>query len=160
MLHLFIQSLFYHFIFFYLGLLLKTGNVSLYIQNNIIIYCKFLNISWYSYKKSLSWYFFLNRILFCLSYEGIMFLWYQRDIQLLTNIYLMLATIDGEGNGTPLQYSCLENPWTQEPGRLQSMGSLKVGHNWVTSFSLSCIGEGNGNPFQCSCPKNPRDRGA
>ena len=29
-----------------------------------------------------------------------------------------------EGNGTPLQYSCLENPWTEEPGRLQSMGSL------------------------------------
>ena len=35
----------------------------------------------------------------------------------------------GEGNGTPLQYSCLENPWTEEPGRLQSMGSLRVGHN-------------------------------
>ena len=34
----------------------------------------------------------------------------------------------GEGNGTPLQYSCLENPWTEEPGRLQSMGSLTVGH--------------------------------
>ena len=29
----------------------------------------------------------------------------------------------GEGNGTPLQYSCLENPMTEEPGRLQSMGS-------------------------------------
>ena len=86
-------------------------------------------------------------------------------------------TILGEGNGTPLQYSCLENPmdggawwaavhevsksqtrlsdftftfhfhalekemathssilawriqWTEEPGRLQSMGSQKVGHN-------------------------------
>ena len=23
-------------------------------------------------------------------------------------------------------------PWTEEPGRLQSMGSHKVGHNWVT----------------------------
>ena len=28
----------------------------------------------------------------------------------------------GEGDGNPLQYSCLENPWTEEPGRLQSMG--------------------------------------
>ena len=28
-----------------------------------------------------------------------------------------------EGNGNPLQYSCLENPWMEEPGRLQSMGS-------------------------------------
>ena len=84
----------------------------------------------------------------------------------------------GEGNGNPLQYSCLENPrdggawwaavygvaqsrtrlkrlsssssrrnliekemathsstlawkmpWTEEPGRLQSMGSLEVGHD-------------------------------
>ena len=34
----------------------------------------------------------------------------------------------GEGNGTPLQYSCLENPWMEEPGGLQSMGSLRVGH--------------------------------
>ena len=33
------------------------------------------------------------------------------------------------GNGNPLQYSCLENPWTEEPGRLQSMGSLGVGHD-------------------------------
>ena len=41
-----------------------------------------------------------------------------------------------EGNGTPLQYSCLENPWTEEPGRLQSMGSLRVGHDRATSLSL------------------------
>ena len=27
-------------------------------------------------------------------------------------------------------------PWTAEPGRLQSMGSLRVGHGWVTSLSL------------------------
>ena len=26
----------------------------------------------------------------------------------------------GEGNGNPLQYSCLENPMTEEPGRLQT----------------------------------------
>ena len=49
-------------------------------------------------------------------------------------------------------------PWTEEPGRLQSMGSLGVGYKWATS--LSCIGEGNGNPLQCSCLENPRDRGA
>ena len=40
------------------------------------------------------------------------------------------------------------------------MGSLRVGLNWATSLSLSCIGEGNGNPLQCSCLENPRDRGA
>ena len=27
-------------------------------------------------------------------------------------------------------------PWTEEPGRLQSMGSLRVGHDSVTSLSL------------------------
>ena len=30
-------------------------------------------------------------------------------------------------------------PWMDEPGRLQSMGSHRVGHNWVTSLSLSDI---------------------
>ena len=50
--------------------------------------------------------------------------------------------------------------WMEEPGRLQSMGSLRVGHNWATSLSLSCIGEGNGNPLQYSCLENPRDWGA
>ena len=32
-------------------------------------------------------------------------------------------------------------PWTEEPGKLQSTGSQRVGHNWVTSvsFSLSSI---------------------
>ena len=29
----------------------------------------------------------------------------------------------GGGNGNPLQYSCLEIPWTEDPGGLQSMGS-------------------------------------
>ena len=50
-------------------------------------------------------------------------------------------------------------PWTEEPGRLQSMGSLRVGHNERLHFhfSLSCTGEGNGNPLQCSCLENPRD---
>ena len=48
----------------------------------------------------------------------------------------------------------------EEPGGLQSMRSLRVGHDWATSLSLSCIGEGNGNPLQCSCMENPRDGGA
>ena len=30
-----------------------------------------------------------------------------------------------EGNGNPLQNSCLENPMKEEPGGLQSMGSQK-----------------------------------
>ena len=53
-------------------------------------------------------------------------------------------------------------PWMEEPGGLQSMGSLRVRHDWATHFhfSLSCTGEGNGNPLQCSCLENLRDKGA
>ena len=39
-------------------------------------------------------------------------------------------------------------PWTEEPGRLQSMGSRRVKTERLHfNFSLSCIGEGNGNPL-------------
>ena len=51
-------------------------------------------------------------------------------------------------------------PWMEEPGGLQSMGSRRVGYDWATSLSLSCVGEGNGNPLQCSCLENPGDGGA
>ena len=50
-------------------------------------------------------------------------------------------------------------PWMEEPGRLQSMGSLRVGHDWATSLSLSRTEEGNANPLQCSCLENPSDEG-
>ena len=43
-------------------------------------------------------------------------------------------------------------------GGLQSMGLLRVGHNW--EISLSCLGGGNGNPLEFSCLENPRDREA
>ena len=36
----------------------------------------------------------------------------------------------GEGNGNPLQRSCLENPRDGEPGGLTSLGSHRVGHDW------------------------------
>ena len=35
----------------------------------------------------------------------------------------------GGGHGNPRQYSCLENPMTEEPGGLQFMGSQRVGHD-------------------------------
>ena len=35
----------------------------------------------------------------------------------------------GEGNGNPLQRSCLENPRGGEPSGLPSMGSHRVGHD-------------------------------
>ena len=81
-------------------------------------------------------------------------------------------------------------PWTEEPGRLQSMGSKRVGHDWATKpppiylrgFPGGSVGKdemhevqetlvlspglgrspggGHGNPLQYSCLENPMDRGA
>ena len=66
----------------------------------------------------------------------------------------------GEGNGNPLQYSCLKNPvdrgawWAAVCMVAQSQTRLK----WLSMHA--CIGDGNGNPLQYSCLENPRDRGA
>ena len=72
----------------------------------------------------------------------------------------MLGTSLGEGNGNPLQYSCLENPvdrvawWATGCGITHSQTRLK-------RLSMpACIGDGPGNPLQYSCLENPRDRGA
>ena len=68
------------------------------------------------------------------------------------------ASAGREGNGTPLQYSCLENPmdrgawWAAVHGVSKSRTQLSD----FTFTSFSCIGEGNGNPLQCSCLENPR----
>ena len=48
-----------------------------------------------------------------------------------------LGRSSGEGNGNPLQYSCLENPMTEEPGGIQCMGSQRVRHNWTTSLHFT-----------------------
>ena len=55
-----------------------------------------------------------------------------------------------------------EISWTEEPGRLQSMGREEsdTTERLHFHFSLSCTGEGNGSPLQYSCLENPRDRGA
>ena len=72
-----------------------------------------------------------------------------------------MSTVDGEGNGTPLQYSCLENPmdggawWAAVHGVAKGQTERLHFH-----FSLSYIGEGSGNPLQCSGLENPRDVGA
>ena len=67
----------------------------------------------------------------------------------------------GEGNGMALQYSCLENPWTEEPGRLQSMGLLSdftftfhfhalekemATHSSVLAWRIPVTGEPGGLP--------------
>ena len=79
--------------------------------------------------------------------------------------WLSLVQNDGEGNGNPLQYSCLENPmdggacWAAVHGVAKSQTQLSD-FTFTFHFSLSCIGEGNDNQLQCSCLENPRDSGA
>ena len=72
---------------------------------------------------------------------------------------------NGEGNGTPLQYSCLENPmdrgrWWAAVRRIHKSRTRLSDFTFTFHFSLFCTGERNGNPLQCSCLENPRDRGA
>ena len=45
-----------------------------------------------------------------------------------TGSILESGRFPGEGNGNPLQYTCLENPWTEEP-----WGRKRVGRNLVTN---------------------------
>ena len=68
----------------------------------------------------------------------------------------------GEGDGSPLQYSCLENPvdggaWK---AAVRGVAESDMAVRLHFHFSLSCAGEENGNPLQCSCLENPRDGGA
>ena len=106
---------------------------------------------------------------------------------MLADCWSELTISHGEGNGTPLHYSCLENPmdggawkaavhgvaegwtrlsdftfsfhfhalekeiathsitlawkipWMEEPGRLQSMGSQRVGHDLATSLHFAVL---------------------
>ena len=46
----------------------------------------------------------------------------------------------GEGNGNPLQCSCLENPRDGESGGLPSLGSHRVRHDWSDLAAAAAAG--------------------
>ena len=97
-----------------------------------------------------------------------------------------LGRSPGEGNGTPLQYSCLENPmdrgawWATVHGVAKNQTRLSNftftsgfpdgSDGKVSVYSAGDLGsipglgrfpgEGNGNPLQYSCLGNPMDGGA
>ena len=74
----------------------------------------------------------------------------------------MVVYICGEGNDTPLQSSCLENPMDGGAWQVAVHGLAKSRtrlSDFTFTFHLHAFGEGNGNPLQCSCLENPRDRG-
>ena len=52
---------------------------------------------------------------------------------------IFIYTYDGFSEKTMAPHSSTlawKIPWMEEPGRLQSMGSLRVRHDWATSLSL------------------------
>ena len=61
----------------------------------------------------------------------------------------------GVGNGNPLQYSCWRMPWTEEAGRLQSMGSQRVRHSSVQFSSVAQSCPTLCDPMNCSMPGLP-----
>ena len=77
-------------------------------------------------------------------------------------IWLVLIVFEEKAMAPHSSTLAWKIPWTEEPGRLQSMGSLEsdTTERLHFHFSLSCTGGGNGNPLQCSCLENPRDGGA
>ena len=46
-----------------------------------------------------------------------------------TQFFEPCSFLEGEGTGNPLRTLAWKIPWVEEPGRLQSMGSLRVGHD-------------------------------
>ena len=61
---------------------------------------------------------------------------YSSDTTTLQAGYFILkqSTVSGEGNGNPLQYSCLENPMDRGAWWATVHGSQRVGHDWATSL--------------------------
>ena len=73
-----------------------------------------------------------------------------------------LHICSGEGNGRPSSTVAWKIPWTEEPGRLQSMGSWRVWHNWATALSLFPFmhWKRKWQPTPVFLPGESRDRGA
>ena len=67
-----------------------------------------------------------------------------------------------EGNAPHSSTLAWKILWMGEPGRLQSMGSRRVGHDWTTSLSLFTFmhWRRKWQPIPVFLPENPRDGGA
>ena len=71
-----------------------------------------------------------------LSHQRWPFNFIQSSLQVKFTITLWPLSLEKE----MATHSCIlawRIPWTEEPGRLQSMGSQRVRHNWATSLSFS-----------------------
>ena len=73
------------------------------------------------------------------------------------------SRINGEGNGTPLQYSCLENPMDGGTWRAAVHGVTECWtrlSDFTFTFHFHALEKEMATPLQCSCLENLRDRGA
>ena len=80
---------------------------------------------------------------------------------LLTNLYTLIIYF-GEGNGTPLQYSCLENPMDGGAWKA-AIHEVAEGQTRLSDFTFTFhfhALEKEMATHSCSCLENPRDRGA
>jgi len=118
------------------------------VKNSKIIQIHFSSIKYYEELKALLLWSLCNHILFIILVFSISILGKR-----ITMFYMEKAMAP---HSSTLAWKIL---WMEEPDRLQSTGSWRVGHDWVTSLSLFTFmhWEGNGNPLQCSCLENPRD---
>ena len=61
---------------------------------------------------------------------------YVQDVFCAQDIFCALMFIMEKAMATHSSTFAWKIPWTEEPGRLQSMGSGRVGHDWATSLSV------------------------
>ena len=70
-------------------------------------------------------------------------------IHLIKCVLLAPSLLLGEGNGTHSSTLAWKIRWTEKPGRLQSMGSQRVGHDWETSLHFLFLARYKFNSPQC-----------
>ena len=83
--------------------------------------------SWFTYCWSLAWRILSITLLTCEMSTAVS--WFDHFGHCLSLGF-------GEGNGNPLQYSCLENPMDRGVWWATVQGSQRVGRDWATSLSL------------------------
>ena len=86
----------------------------------------------------------------------------EQNSQMLCCCFNIAVTQEaGENNGTPLQYSCLENPKDGGAWKAAVYG-VAEGRTRLSDFTFTFhfLEEGNGDPLQCSYLAIPGDGGA